>query len=168
MRVERARAHALVVRQFLSREFFRLKLAAKCFGRSSESSFPWSQEFVSSNETYQVSLGLTAMTRFSRGDEPSFFLLCGARNSLSHRTSLPISPNAHGRRHRAAAWRPSIIFTVVGGIECHRIAGASARPARPARKDRIGGVESQSLLIDDHCDVRRWRRSHGRPVRKIH
>ena len=46
MRVERARAHALVVRQFLSREFFRLKLAAKCFGRSSESSFPWSQEFV--------------------------------------------------------------------------------------------------------------------------
>jgi hypothetical protein len=45
MRVERARGDILGIGQFLSRKFLRLKLAAKCFRRSSEKSFPWWQPF---------------------------------------------------------------------------------------------------------------------------
>jgi hypothetical protein len=64
IRIERAGADILCLGQFLPREVFRLQLAAKRFGRSREGSFPVGN-FMGSNETYQVSWGLTAMGMFS-------------------------------------------------------------------------------------------------------
>jgi hypothetical protein len=45
MRIERASSDILAFGQFLFRKFLRLELATKCFGRSRERSFPWSQLF---------------------------------------------------------------------------------------------------------------------------